>query len=333
MPNPVGSDVHVNQPLTSISVAYGVSKDTYIADKVFPTIKCDKRSDLYRRWSKSDLRRTDVKRRAPGTETPGTGSSFTWDTFYCHTYGLHEDIDDQRRANDDDALGIDARATKRITDQMYLYKELAWAASYFKPGIWGTEFQGVSSATPGSGQFTQWDNATSDPISFVDEMKQEFALQSGGREPNVMVAGQSVFRKMKQHPLILDLYKYTRGGVLTQDLLASVLGVDKLYVPKASYTDVGRGIDMETQDAQATYNWIFNPNDVLWAYTPSAPAVDEPAAGYTFTWTGYVGGSGGHRIKKFRQELIAADRIEIESSFDFRVVCKDMGLYLKDVVS
>ena len=38
MPNPAQSDLHVNVPLTNVSVAYVQSSSAYIADKVFPKV-------------------------------------------------------------------------------------------------------------------------------------------------------------------------------------------------------------------------------------------------------------------------------------------------------
>jgi hypothetical protein len=99
--NPTQSDLHVNAPLTNISVAYIQSEDTYVADKVFPRVPVQKQSDLYWKYHKSEWRRQDVQRRAPSTETPGVGWNVTTDQYFAHVYGVHKDIDDQLRANAD----------------------------------------------------------------------------------------------------------------------------------------------------------------------------------------------------------------------------------------
>src|SRR3954469_3722543 len=101
MPNPTQSDLHVNAPLTNVSVAYVQSADSYIADKIFPKVPVNKQSDLYHKYSKSDWRRTRVKKRAPGTESPGVGWTTDTDTYFADVYAVHKDIDDQTRANAD----------------------------------------------------------------------------------------------------------------------------------------------------------------------------------------------------------------------------------------
>ena len=49
MPQPTLQDVHVNRPLTNVSVAYlqeaaGVE---FVADKAFPAVPVENKSDLY----------------------------------------------------------------------------------------------------------------------------------------------------------------------------------------------------------------------------------------------------------------------------------------------
>ena len=58
MPSPTQADVHINVPLTNVSVAYMQSSSSFIADKVFPKVPVNKQSDLYWKYSKSDWRRS-----------------------------------------------------------------------------------------------------------------------------------------------------------------------------------------------------------------------------------------------------------------------------------
>lgn len=44
---PTASDVHIDKPLTNISVAYIQNTNEFIADKVFPTVPVDKQTDKY----------------------------------------------------------------------------------------------------------------------------------------------------------------------------------------------------------------------------------------------------------------------------------------------
>jgi hypothetical protein len=333
MPNPAQSDLHVNVPLTNVSIAYTQSTDVFIATKVFPSVPVQKQSDLYWKYSKSDFRRTDVERRAPSTESPGTGWNVTTDTYFTHVYAVHKDIDDQLRANADSVFSLDKEATEFVTMQLLLKRDIDWAARYFKTGVWGTDLAGVT-GTPSTNEFKRFDDAASDPISLFSELQTNFVQQNAGRKANTLVLGAHVINALKNHPDILDRIKYTQKGIVTEDLLASLLGVDKILVALATQTTTERGLDAKSQDAAATYDFIADSKSALLVHTPASPGLMTPAAGYTFTWSGYLGGNAtGTRIKRFRMEPIASDRIEGEATYDMKVTGSDLGLFMHNVVS
>lgn len=326
MPSPSQSDLHVNVPLTNVSIAYLQSSDAYIADKVFPKVPVKKQSDLYWKYSKSDWRRTDVKRRAPSTESPGVGWNMDTDQYFAHVYAVHKDVDDQLRANADSNFNLDRDATEFITNQLLLKRDLDWNASYFQPGVWAKDLTGGT-------DFTKWSDAGSDPIGDVAEWILEFRRLTGFA-PNKMVLGAEVMKALKQHPDIIDRIKYTQKGIVTEDLIATLFNVDQLFTSYATVANGPQIDDARTQDAQATFDFISNSKSILLAYAPAGPSLMTPSAGYTFTWNGYLAGNGeGIKVKRFRMEMIASDRIEAEMTYDMKVVSKDLGTFAKDVVA
>lgn len=332
MPMPSQADLHVNVPLTNVSVAYLQASTDYMATKVFPKVSVQHQSDIYWKYSKSDWRRSDVQRRAPSTETPGVGWNVTTDTYFAHVYGVHKDIDDQLRANADSQFNLDADSSKFITNQLLIKRDIDWAARYFVTGVWGTEYTGVASA-PTTGQFVQWDQASSDPLTDVSTWLVLFR-QLTGYKPNFMVIGALVMVALQNHPAILDRIKYTQRGVITEELIAAFFGIDQLYVAYATQASGPQVNDAVTQDAGMSYAFIANPKSVLIGYAPAAPSLMTPSAGYIFTWNGYsAGNSEGLRIKNFRMEHIASDRVEAEMTYDMKVVAPDMGIFLNTVVA
>jgi hypothetical protein len=331
MPNPTQADLHVNVPLTNVSVAYIQSAKNFISDKIFPKVPVSKQSDLYWKYSKSDWRRTDVQRRAPSTETPGTGWNVNTDQYFAHVYGVHKDIDDQLRANSDSVFKMDSDATAFVTNQLLLKRDLDWTASYFRTGVWGQDIQLKKlGSTPAENQ--RWDLATSDPVSWFATAQVNF-IQQTGFKANTLVLGAYVIKALKNHPAIIDRIKYTQKGIVTTDLIAELFDVEKIVV---SYATINNGPDipdMKAQDAAGSMAFISNPTSALFCYTTSSPSLMQPTAGYTFTWNGYLGGNAqGIRMARFRQEAIRSDRIEGEMTYDMKVVCPDMGLFLSDVV-
>lgn len=331
--HPSPADVHVNAPLTTVSIAYIQSADSFIADKVFPKVTVKHQSDLYRRYSKSQWRRTDVKKRAPATETPGVGWTYDMDQYFTHVYGVHKDIDDQTRANADSVFNLDKEATEFITNQHLLKRDLDWTARYMKAGVWATEKAGVAGAPVSTAEFQQWDQAGSDPIGDVSMWLIDFRRISGFA-PNVCVMGAYVMAALKQHADIIERIKYTQRGVVTEDLIATLFDIDELYISYATVATGPETGDARTEDAAAAYDFIGPGTDVLFAYAPRSASLMTPSAGYTFTWGGYLGGNAeGIRIKRFRMEPIASDRIEAEQTYEMKVVCPDMGLYIEDAVA
>lgn len=326
MPSPSQSDLHVNIPLTNVSIAYMQSSDAYIADKVFPKVPVKKQSDLYWKYSKADWRRTDAKRRAPSTESPGVGWNMDTDQYFAHVYAVHKDIDDQLRSNADSNFNLDRDATEFITNQLLLRRDLDWNDSYFKSGVWATDLAGTT-------DFDKWSDAGSDPIGNVADWILNFRRLTGFA-PNKMVLGAEVMKALKQHPDIIDRIKYTQKGIVSEDLIATLFNVAQLYTSYATVANGPQINDARAEDAAADYQFISNSKSILLAYAPSGPSLMTPSAGYTFTWNGYLGGnSEGIKVKRFRMEPIASDRIESECTYDMKVVSKDLGVFAKDVVA
>jgi hypothetical protein len=331
--NPGGPDLHIDRPLTNVSVAYFMDPNDFIADKVFPSMPVDKRSDMFWKYTKSDWRRSDAQKRAPATESVGIGWSNQTDNFYCDVYAVHVDIDAQTRANADSNWNLDSDATRLITQHLLLQKDRLWASKYFQPGIWNTEYEGIASGTPGSGQFLQLDQASSDPLRLSTDWLTDFRLDIG-RKANFAVIGSDVWKALKNHEAILDRVKFTQKGVITEDLVSEFIGIKKLYIGYASESRGPQINDGKAQDEAATYDWILDPKSMLIGYAPERPGLLEPSAGYTFNWRGYGAGNRyGLTMSNFPDLKTRSDRIEGEAAYDMKQVSKDCGIFLKNVVS
>lgn len=323
MPNPTPSLLHVDVPLTNISVGYMQDQDIYVADKVFPTVPVQHQSNLYWKYNKSEWRRNEVQKRAPSTESVGAGWRMDEDSYYAHVYALHKDIDDQLRANADSVFSLNRDATRFVTDQLLLHREIDWVNTYFAAGVWDVELDGAASS-PGAGEFLQWDQAGSTPIEDITEQKIAMAEQTGFM-PNKLVMGAYVEHSLQHHADILDRIKYTQRGQVTRELLASLFGVDEILVPMATQNSGPFMQTVAATESEASYSFTHGKNALL-VYANPSPSLMTPSGGYTFEWTGYAGSNArGLRIKNFRMELIASDRIEGEMAYDMKVVAPDVG--------
>ena len=325
--NPTPGDVHVNTPLTNISIAFLQNQENFIASRVFPNIPVNKQSDRYYVYNRGDFNRDEMQIRAPGTES--SGGSYTLDntpTYFALNYSFHKDIPDEVRNNADAMLNPDREATAFVTHKALIRREKLWAAAFFTTGKWGTDYAGVASGPTGN-QRLRWNDANSNPIEDVRDAKRTIAA-STGFEPNKLVLGRLVFDRLMDHPDIIDRIKYgqTAGApaMANKQTLASLLGVDEVLVMNAIENTAAEG-------QNASHTFIGGANALLTYATPS-PGLMTPTGGYTFSWTGMVGnGAEGNRIRSFRLEAIRSDRVEIDMSFDMKLISGDLGAFFNGI--
>src|ERR1035441_425628 len=117
MPQPTLGDVHINRPLTMLSVGYQQDAADFIADKVSPGVSVPNKSDLYFKYNLGDFFRNSMQKRAPGTEAAGGGYKVSTGTYTAEVWALRKDIDDQIRANTDAPLNADRDAVLWLTQQ------------------------------------------------------------------------------------------------------------------------------------------------------------------------------------------------------------------------
>jgi len=333
MPGPNVNNVHIDAILTNISVAYMQDTKNFVADKVFPIIPVDKKSNIYFKYTKDDWFRDEAQRRADATASAGSGYGLTEDNYLCDVFAFHKDIGDQTRANADKPLNPDMEATQFITHRLLLRKEVQWAADFFTSGVWNNQVTGASTNTGtgvsayGTSTTYYWsDYVNALPIVDVDMAKLQ-VLQTTGYEPNTLVLGVKVFQKLKNHPTLIDRYKYTQAGALvTEDLLAQLFGVDKVLVAKGVFNAGNEGSNAQN------YQFITG-NSALLCYVAPSPGLMTPSAGYTFLWNGVSQGSGQNvGVAKFRMDELKADRVEGEIAFDNKVVAPDLGFFWSVIV-
>ena len=325
MPQPSQYDVHVNVPMTNISIAHAQDAENYISSKIAPVVKVKKRSDKYYVFPKGQWFRNMVKERGESEESAGTGYSVqSNESYYCKTYALHVDINDYTRENADDPLDMDADASELLTDQMLLSRDIQWASTQFKAGVWSVDAD-VTQVGTGNGK---WSAANSTPIE--DLRKQITAFKKrNGRPPNKLVAGAEVWSILQDHVEFLDRIN---GGATTgnpalfnQELLARMLGLEDVIVAEAIQNDAVEG-------AADNFNFICGKHALL-LYVNPTPGLRKPSATYTFVWDTFAAGPDGQKISKYRQDLKRSDRLEIETNYDFKVTGTDLGTFFPDVVA
>lgn len=329
MPQPTYNQVHTPTPLTIIAVAYTQDATAYIADKVFPIVPVQKQSDLYYIWSKADFFRNNPRKRADATESAGAGVNLTTDSYRCDVWGLHDDIGEQARANQDPSVDLEATTTEFLMQQLLISRDLNFATTYMVAGIWGTTITG--SAAPTGAQVYQWsDDANSDPFTDISNA-QTAILQNTGKKPNVLVLGWAVYQALRKHPLVIDRIKFTMkadAADITPMLLAAAFAVDEVVVSEAVYNTANEG--------QAASMAFIVGKTALLCYRPKAPGLRIPSAGYIFAWNG-LNGMGVSGVRSWSDPLPNKGqntiRVEAEMAYGMKRVGADLGYFFDQIVA
>jgi hypothetical protein len=319
MPQPTQSDVHVNRPLTNISIAY-MNEQDFIAGTVFPIVPVKKQSDQYFKYPKDQWFRTDAQKRGVSQESAGSGYEVETDSYLCDVQALHKDVDDQIRANADEPINLDAEAAEFVTRQLGLRREKDWAGEYFTTGKWTGSSTGTDIVPS-----TKWDASGSTPIT--DIRTEICAMKSKtGFRPNKLVLAEDVWCKLQDNADFLNRISISRDKIVTKDLLASVLEIDEVLIAGAIENSANEG-------ATASMDWVMK-DDALLVYAPKRPSIMHPSAGYTFSWTGYLGATQqGTRIMRFRMDHLKSDRVEGEMAYDLKLVASDLGVFFNDTLT
>lgn len=314
--NPTGSDVHVDTALSEIAIAYK-TKD-FIADQVFPLVDVDKQSDKYYVWDKGSWLSNQVEKRTPGDTYPEGRIKLSTDEFYCDIYHLGYAIPDEDVKNADQAVQLEQTGAEWLAHQFMQKREIELASAIMGNSIWDNDLDGGT-------DFTKWDDYdNSDPIDDIDTYCDTIQQNTGVR-PNTLVMGRQVFSKLRRHPLLLDIFKYTGRGILTIDQVKDALDVEMLLVGGAIQRTSNEGA------ATAVQSFIWG-KDALLLYVPPRPALREPSAGYTFVWN-IDGGGLTTQVIPMRQDDRDRDFLKGKHAYDFKVTGTDLGAFFDDAVS
>ena len=322
--------------LTNIALSYYQNAENYFAKAIFPICRVSQSSDSYYVFNKEDLLRDGwQKKPAYGQVTPVVVSEHM-ETYSCKVDQMVMGIDQirqtdlERRQGPSIARDPRQQRARTIAEQANIHQDRQFASGFFHEGVWENEWTGIDdvNAATSKKEFIKFSNHNSDPIKFIADRKRDMHEQTG-RTPNRLALGVDVFNELCYHPAILERVKY--GGAtanpasVTENVLAQLFGMQKMVVLRSIHNQAKMG-------AEADMKYIGDPKSLLLAYATDAPSVDEPSAGYIFTWDmlgdgnilpifHYDGANGTH--SEYIEGLMASD---------IRKTADDLAMFCKEVV-
>lgn len=326
--SPTSSMVHIDRPLTNMSLAFMQAPDVYVADLVFPSISVQKQSDKYFTFPIESFYSAFAKKRAPGTEAASFDYSVSTDTYFCDVWAGRKEIPWETRVNEDAPLDSLRNATQFVTSAHLIRRELQFASTALNTSTsWDSIVQGVSGA-PGTDEVRQWSDYTNGTP--VKDVRSACTTVQGltGIRPNTLTLTRDVYDTLLDHPDLID--RINRGqttgtALVTRQDMARLFDVQYLHVMDGVYNVAKAG---QTADI----NFIASGKALL-TYTNPMPSIEMPAAGYTYDWTGYLQGS---KIKIERYDLRPTKKVDVvegEMAFQHKIVSSALGYLFYDLIA
>lgn len=306
--NPLGEAAQPDLVLTQISLGY--PNNGMVGNVLLPQVVVRKQSDIYYKFGRESwLPEDDI--RAPGTpavEIPGI--SVATDPYFTREYALSHAIPDEERENVESPLAPDRDGVELVTSKIMMRRELrihdlvTTAANYHT---------GHTVTLAGTSQWSDYLNST--PIA---DMKAALRQVHSALfvEPNLAVIPYEVMAILEDHPDFIERIKYSAAGIITADIIAAVVGIERIVVPGLGYDASGN----PGTAASITYMW---GKDVVFAWVPPRAGLRLPSFGYEFVW-GFPG-AGAQAVDRWREEKRKADLVRVARRYDLKLIAVDEG--------
>lgn len=261
-------DVHIDVPLSNIAVQ-AFSTGEFVGPQLFPTVPVGKESGNYYTITKNTWLRTPQSTlRAPKTSPRRVEFDVSSDQYFAHNYALAGENAFEVLASADDPLMLRARTTRKVVEDLMRDMEQRIANKV-------TSITNIGSGVSLSGANKWSDYVSSDPVSDVTTAH-AFIRNNTGIVANTLLIDFDTAKIVKRHPVLLDMYKYTQGGLLNNAELMEVFGVQRLLIPTGI-----RNAALEGGTASIVNIW---GNNALLCYVGPAGGMETVTFGLGFQW-------------------------------------------------
>lgn len=336
MPRETYRDVHVDRPLTQMSLHYIQNTADFVAHRFFPTVNVNNASDTYDVYPSGYFDRIHESKRAEEGVANSIGYKTTSANYSVDEDALRTFISDKKRANCDSQRNLDNEATILVTRALLLAKEKRFVDTFMTSGVWGTDMAGVASS-PSANQFIKWSDASSDPVGDIAKLRMAMILK-GKRRPNKAIMTLDVYEAIRNHPDFLDRIKYTgssdRPAMTHMRTLCELFELDEILVMQTMLNVAAEGIEDSDGNPPTDYQFMTDKKFLL-AYVEPTAGLMSPVAGVNFCWNRYIaqGLQGGPTVRRYRDTPAKkGEYIEAEMAQTFKLVAPDLGALMVDVI-
>ena len=314
MAQPALKDARPVDPVLS-SLSLGFKNDRFIWDKVAPPVEVAEQSGTYFIWTKDFwMRRLNNAMRSPEGPYQRVGMEVSTSTYAALERGFEKVLGDVI-VNATQIPDLPGAAVEFLTNLIQLELEKDVAAGAFVTGVWGT-----TTTLSGSDQWS--DFANSNPISNAQTAIRTIKRNTGTK-PNRLIVGLLAWEKLADHPLIIERYKHTQSGIMTEELVAAALGVDELVVGDSVENSAAEGATYVGADI-----WTDN---ALFVATTETPGRMVANGAYTFVWN--ERNNVPWAVERYRDETVRGDVARVFTHYDVNITSSAHGMIFLDTVA
>lgn len=260
-------DLHLSQLLTGLAMGY--RPQGIIADQIFPVVRVSKQTDVYPIFSRAEMLAVEDSIRAQGTEAKKITRSVGTGTYRAKNYALKTEwvLEDDINIDPQFAAQLVGGRERYLLNKLFLGWDVRVSNLVNSTANVGSS-AAVSSSWAGAG------NPSGDIWKAIDNVRYRT-----GYRPNKLVMGPKAFDSLSRDATMRNLILGVNngGGYPTLDQLKNVFGVDNALISGAFYNNAN---EAQAENVQTVWR-----DNVLVAYIPPGPSIEDPSFGYSFRWS------------------------------------------------
>jgi hypothetical protein len=252
------------------TVVQGYKDAGLVGDELFPRVPVATVAGRILAFGKEAFQSCDT-RRAPGAATKRISFGYEAGAYKLDSHGLEAPLpyEFKREADATTHVDLGARLGNLVMSRLLRGLELDQARLALDPSNYDTDHRANLSGAQ------KWADPASDPKSAIEDAK-ETIRRTVGIYPNVLLLSPAAFNALKDHPSVIDRFKYTTHESVTTSMLGALFGIPKLVV----------GMNVWADD-KGKFSDTWGDGAVLAYVAPVPTTAEEPSYGYTYVMEGH----------------------------------------------
>lgn len=333
MKKSISGDTNPDAYLTNYSFGLMEQDGVFVAGAASSRITVTQEAGKYDVYPPGYFWRDEAKVRPLGGRPVQVGYAVESDTYVAEEWALEHVIDDRTRQNSRLQGRLDENATRLLTTKQMIRADRIWATSFFAAGVWGMQVDGALANPVDGVSFLSWADDASSPLSDIEDWK-EMIRAATGMEPNTLVLGSNVRKRLKNHPEFVDRIKYTSSAAITNGVMAAMFEIENLRVARGIYNSAEERLPGDNHGGE-NFQYIVNPNAAWLGYIDPTPSLNSPTAIATFAWDSLVPGQTndmGGVISRGRDGRAYSDYFHSRQAFGMKKVSDDLAVFINDAL-